>query len=211
MSMDNGIFGLSCGCSCSCSVPARLARSGVRDELARYRELKNMTKEKEACETSSHATYKTYGKNRSLRLKGFDYSTDRAYFITICSDKGRALLQGAIAGDVAKYLKQLREKYLFKVYVYCIMPDHVHLLLAPGDSGLAVSGIIQRFKSLTARSYNSNGGEGKLWQRYFYDHIVRKEEDLNRIALYILENPVRKRLAGYWKDWPYSETLDPIE
>jgi len=155
--------------------------------------------------------YKTYGQNRSLRLKDFDYSTDRAYFLTLCVKEGTPLLQGALANDAAKCLKQLREKYLFKIYVYCIMPDHVHLLLAPGDSGLTVSEIIQRFKSLTARSYNSNGGQGKLWQRYFYDHIVRKEEDLNRIALYILENPVRKGLAGYWEDWPYSEMLDPIE
>jgi putative transposase len=122
-----------------------------------------------------------------------------------------SVLKGAFALEAIQCLKQLREKYRLKVFAYCVMPEHIHLLLAPGNNKVSISRIIQGFKSMTTRLYNLNGRHEKLWQRYFYDHIVRREEDLNHVALYILENPVRKGLARRWEEWPYCGIVDPIE
>lgn len=88
------------------------------------------------------------------------------------------------------------------------MPDHIHLLLSPGDSGLSLSKIIQMFKSITTRRCRARGAKNLLWQTYFYDHVVRKEEDLNNVAKYILENPVRKGVAGDWQDYPFCGLVD---
>ena len=47
-----------------------------------------------------------------------------------------------------------------------------------------------------------------LWQKNFYDHIVRKEESLLKIAEYIVDNPVRKELVSEWEEYPYSKVND---
>ncbi len=87
----------------------------------------------------------------------------------------------------------------------------MHLLLSPGDSGLSLSKIIQVFKSITTRKHKANGVKNLLWQTYFYDHIVRKEEDLNNIARYILENPVRKGIVNDWRDYAFCELVDNFD
>ena len=91
------------------------------------------------------------------------------------------------------------------------MPDHIHLLLSPGDSGLSLSRIIQVFKSITTRRYKACGAKNLLWQSYFHDHVLRKEEDLNNVAKYILENPIRKGMEKDWWDYPYCGLVDGLE
>ncbi|MDI6759354.1 MAG: transposase [Candidatus Brocadiaceae bacterium] len=159
--------------------------------------------------------YKTYGRSRSLRLKSFDYSEVRPYFTTICTRDKRPILKGQVVIGIIEHLKKLREDFCFSLYVYCAMPDHLHLLLSPGESSLSVSRIIQAFKSTTARWYNKlpniDKGGSNLWQKHFYDHIVRREEDLRDIAVYILENPVRKGLVAKWEDYPFCGIIDRFE
>ena len=155
--------------------------------------------------------YKTYGKNRSPRLAGFDYSTNRPYSITICTKEGIPVLKDDLALETVQCLRQLREQHCFRVFAYCVMIDHIHLLLAPGDSNLSISRIVQGFKSMSSRLYHSKGGHGKLWQRYFYDHIVRNDEDLKNVALYILENPARKGMVKDWQNYPYCGIIDKLQ
>ncbi|MFQ5956551.1 MAG: transposase [Candidatus Brocadiales bacterium] len=155
--------------------------------------------------------YKTYRKNRSLRLKNFDYSQILPYFVTICTKDEKPILYDGLAEDIVSCLKELRVSHGFKLYVYCIMPDHIHLLLSPGDSGLGLSKIIQIFKSMTTRRYRANGAKDILWQTYFYDHVVRREEDLNNIAKYILENPVRKGIVTDWQSYPFCGLIDGFD
>ena len=90
------------------------------------------------------------------------------------------------------------------------MPDHLHMLLNPAESNLTVSKFIQMFKSQTGFYHRKEHG-GLLWQRGFYDHIVRKNEDLVKIAEYILSNPVRKDLVEKTEDYPYSGMWDEVE
>ncbi|MHC4198309.1 MAG: REP-associated tyrosine transposase [Planctomycetota bacterium] len=155
--------------------------------------------------------YKTYGKNRSLRLKGFDYSQRRPYFVTICTRDGRPVLHDELAKNMVSCLSELKVSCDFKLYAYCIMPDHVHLLLSPGDSMSSLPKVIQAFKSVSTREYRANGAKSLLWQTYFYDHVVRKEADLNKVAKYILENPVREGMVKDWQDYPFCGPVDSFD
>ncbi|MFQ5863546.1 MAG: transposase [Candidatus Brocadiales bacterium] len=155
--------------------------------------------------------YKTYGKRRSLRLKDFNYSQTRPYFVTLCTKDGRHILHGRLAKNIVSCLKELRVSHDFKLYAYCVMPDHAHLLLSPGDSGLSLSKIVQMFKSITTRRCKADGAKNLLWQTYFYDHVVRKEENLDSVAKYILENPIRKGMVKDWQKYPFCGLVDGFD
>ena len=49
--------------------------------------------------------------------------------------------------------------------------------------------------------------KGKFWQTSFYDHFLRKEEDVRDVVMYVLHNPVRKGLVSEWREYPYSGSL----
>ena len=100
----------------------------------------------------------------------------------------------------------LREKCLqlsFNVYAYCFMPNHLHVELAglAPDSDLVA--LIHGFKGVsTVRAREQ--GIAHLWQRSFYDHILRSGEARDAVAWYIFNNPVRKGLVEDMRQWPYS-------
>jgi len=153
--------------------------------------------------------YKTFGKNRSLRLKDFTYKGPYVYFVTATTYRRKNhFYNHALAEAILKEIKEIKSKINFKLYVYCIMPDHLHLLLSPEENGKNLSGIMQEVNGRTTRVFWEQGGKGKLWQRGFYDHVARKNEDLKEIALYILNNPVRKGLAKNFEDYPFCGLLD---
>ena len=156
---------------------------------------------------------------RSTRLRGFDYREAGAYFVTVCTS-GRACMLGQIVDDrpilsdigraVSKSWLAL-PAHFFDVSLgdFVVMPNHVHgilvlrvagakhaspLHLPPrGTSPGSLAAIIQSFKSAATRGVNQQQGVSsrKLWQRGFYDHIIRDDAELNRIRRYIEENPLR--------------------
>ncbi len=149
--------------------------------------------------------YKTFGKNRSLRLKGYDYSTPTAYFLTLCSAEGRNVFsETKLAEHVIDCLMDCSSRYDYKLLAYCLMPDHLHLLVCPNGGERPVPQYVQAFNSRSTRVFWQCSGNGRLWQRGFYDHIVRKDETLVEIAEYILANPVRKGLADDPVQYPFS-------
>jgi len=82
------------------------------------------------------------------------------------------------------------------------MPDHIHLLLAPISENLI--DLIGKWKSYTTHLIWRKGYKGKVWQRSFYDHASREEEDIIKVANYIVGNPVRKGLVQDSRNYPYS-------
>ena len=98
----------------------------------------------------------------------------------------------------------------FNVYIYCLMPDHFHGLIGPGASGQSLGSICGAFKSLSTREYWS-WGEGKLWQRQFFDHIIRNQQDFEETVEYIRLNPVRRGLVENPGEWPYTARLDYLK
>ena len=145
-----------------------------------------------------------YTRRNSLRLSGFDYSAKRYYFVTLVTFQRRRVFTDAkLANATLTCLSQLRQTMAFRVYSYCLMPDHFHALLGLGDSGKTLAEICGAFKSLSTRAY-WRWYEGRLWQRQFFDHIIRNETDLAETLQYIELNPAREGLF----DWPYVGHMD---
>ena len=85
------------------------------------------------------------------------------------------------------------------------MPDHVHLLPQIGEMPLPT--FVQAWKSRCYRLRRAGGTAGRFWQRSFYDHALRSEEDLRRAAEYILANPFRKGLVGDGGTYPLAGSM----
>ncbi len=179
-------------------------------------------------------------KRKNIRLSGYDYSQNGAYFITICTkDKNQTfgdIAVGAAAlggpritlshyGQIAeRYIKSINEVYQgISVPVYCIMPNHVHFIVVidvqteckdgspsaatPTDNGLplrtdvaqtgcesgspsaatpTIPKIVNSLKTLATKEAGQ-----PIWQRGYYEHIIRNEQDYLDIWNYIETNAVK--------------------
>ncbi len=144
---------------------------------------------------------KTWGSNKSVRLRGFDYAEHVPYHVVIrVRRNAHPFSEPAIARMVCTVLVDVFRATDAYLASFCVMPDHAHILCSPDQSGLTVGKIIGRFKSLSTRRSWALGWSGKLWQIRFYDHILRRGEDVPTVARYIFENPDRRGLAS---DYPY--------
>ena len=150
----------------------------------------------------------TFTRKESIRLREFDYASSRIYFVTIVvRERKRLFVNSQFAGETIECLIRLRHRLSFNVYSYCLMPDHFHALIGPGNSGRALGEICGAFKSLTTR-ISWKWYEGKLWQRQYFDHIIRNEDDFLDCLRYIKNNPVKAELVEKAEDWPYTGRLD---
>jgi putative transposase len=100
-------------------------------------------------------------------------------------------------------LLQIARSEKFGVLAYCFMPDHLHLLIDGEDNESDLQKFISLFKQKSGYWYKQKY-KRNLWQTSYYDHVLRKEEGLEQVALYILENPVRKGLVTDFRDYPFS-------
>ena len=157
-------------------------------------------------------------KRKSTRLKGFDYSTEGAYFVTICVNDRKPILSEVIktavgeglappeysvklkpCGEAVKEQLQHIENRFPSVSVedYVIMPDHIHaIIFLHGKAGReapppTLNDVICAFKSLTSRECKQKYGIEKIFQRSYAEHIVRNIEDYETRRKYICENPLR--------------------
>lgn len=110
--------------------------------------------------------------------------------------------------DYERYLSDLRElkdAFGVKVYAYCLMTNHVHLLLAPDE---AVAGLSQLMKTLSARMtrYRNRleGRSGTLWESRFKSSVVQSDAYLLACSRYIELNPVRAKLVLHAAEYPWS-------
>jgi putative transposase len=84
-----------------------------------------------------------------------------------------------------------------------LMPDHAHWLIQLGDKR-SLSMTVNHIKSASARMSNrSLNRQGPLWDRAFYDHLLRADEDLRQAARYIIANPIRAGLVRRAADYPF--------
>ncbi|SFQ54050.1 putative transposase [Geopseudomonas sagittaria] len=119
------------------------------------------------------------------------------------------------AEDYQRYLVDLRElkdAFGVKVYAYCLMTNHVHLLLAPGDS-VAVLG--QLMKALAARATRYlnrlEGRSGTLWESRYKSSVVQTDAYLLACCRYIELNPVRARMVADAADYPWSSYRSRVD
>ncbi len=112
-------------------------------------------------------------------------------------------LDQLVAEGAVDVLDQLATRTGTPVYAYCLMPDHVHLLIGPSPS-CDIIDFVGQFKNLVQRLAWRHGIQGRIWQTSFWDHFLRVDEDIPRAANYILNNPVRRGLVTRWEEYSHS-------
>lgn len=122
-------------------------------------------------------------------------------------DKKAFFKDESIVNKFLQILKDVLGKHSCKNIVYVFMLDHLHLILEGVSEEANLWKAIVLFKQKTG-FWLSKNGNGIRWQKDFYDHIHRKDDDLRKQINYILDNPVRKELVTNWKDYPFKGSLD---
>jgi REP element-mobilizing transposase RayT len=153
---------------------------------------------------------RTYGASRAVRHPDCDYAGDVGIHLTICAVAGEPFRTEAVAHLVADSVETCSRLLDYRLYGYCLMPDHLHVLLSPARSGVAMAEWLRRFKGFTSKEYGKLGGKPPLWQRSAYDHVCREGETAERVLAYIADNPVRAKLVENWRDWPWTRVFIEI-
>jgi len=176
---------------------------------------------------------------RSIRLKGYDYSQNGAYFVTICT-KDRELCFEKYRGlqeIVRQQWKELPKRFLdLTLDEFVMMPNHIHGIIIVG-AGLApalshratarvaptfavdrpaptVGEIVGTFKSLCMHGWlayikvRKIDAVGKFWQRNYYEHVIRNEDELNKIREYVQNNRLK---WNFDKENPGRTGVDVLE
>lgn len=151
-----------------------------------------------------------FPERKTMRLKGYDYSLNGAYFVTICIKERKPILWqrsvganfvrpcnefslSAIGQKVEKEIEKLTSIYdNVKVDKYCIMPNHIHMILfvlrnENGRTQFAptMSRVIKQFKGSITKQIGIS-----IWQRSYYDRIIRNDTEYQDIWKYIEVNPL---------------------
>ncbi len=146
-------------------------------------------------------------KRKPNRLENFDYGAGYSYFITICTKDREKILSNIVGEDII--LPQSRVKltsngknveetilsisdHYENVFVeqYIIMPNHVHLILTFLDHGRLISSPTLPIVVGQLKRVSSKKSGVSLWQRSYYDHIIRNKTDYEEISKYIYNNPI---------------------
>jgi putative transposase len=119
-----------------------------------------------------------------------------------------ALAERGGSGSRRKNLGETREQFGFALLGYVILPEHVHLLISE-PSAAPPATAIQVFKQRVSRQMRglpreSAGELRRFWQRRYYDFNVYSEKKLREKLDYMHMNPVREKLVGHPRDWPWS-------
>jgi REP element-mobilizing transposase RayT len=130
------------------------------------------------------------------------YKEGHVFFTTICTqDRYRWFeLNPELTQQAIITLEEVGKERGASIYAWSFMPDHVHILVQDDDLVQFVRTFKGRLTPL-ARKFEKNR---KLWQTSFYDHVLREEESVFRIAAYIWENSVRAELVQDCVDYPWS-------
>lgn len=127
---------------------------------------------------------------------------------TLCVDGKKTLFkEEPIVNKFIEIMTDAINKYNCKNWVYMFMPDHLHLVLEGNSEDSDLWKTIVLFKQKSGFWLARNNKKIR-WQKDFFDHIHRKEEDLKKHIFYVLNNPVRKGLVNDWKNYPFKGSLD---
>ena len=157
---------------------------------------------------------------KNIRLKNYDYSQAGYYFVTICTKDRLGLFGDIVLGSedsallptttpnkigdiVCECWNKINEIYdNVKIDAFCLMPNHIHGIIiiseTDGQSRPSLPKIIQGFKSVSTRmcfKYNYK----TIWQKNYYEHIIRSQEEYERIYEYIETNPLKWKEDKYYK------------
>ena len=153
-------------------------------------------------------------RRRSIRLRDFDYASEGAYFITICArlKKPYFKIYPKLRNIISEEWEFLSERFPdVTTDAFVIMPNHINgiivksvgatLVVAQERAGTSpaptIGNIVGAFKSLCVKKWLQHNKQNHatpvelFWQRNYYEHIIRDEDELNLVREYIVANPLQ--------------------
>ena len=145
---------------------------------------------------------------KSIRIEGFDYSSPGAYFITVCTANREKIFWNTVGADIIRpetiplsFEGQIVEQSIFQISShyeniivdkFCIMPDHIHLIIRiESNSGRMISAPTVSTVVGSMKRWVSKRIGKPIWQKSFYEHGIRNQQDYNEIWTYIENNPLK--------------------
>jgi REP element-mobilizing transposase RayT len=142
--------------------------------------------------------------DRPKRLTGVGYVGMQRYSVTFCTAFRKPIFDNfGIGAEVASQILRVAADFQFDLTAYCLMPDHVHILAAASCEASDLPAFVKHAKQITGYTYRRSTSQ-PLWQRGYYDRILRDDEASLTVAKYILENPIRAGLAKALGEWPLA-------
>ena len=165
----------------------------------------------------------SFPKRKPTRIQNYDYSAPGAYFITICTANREHIFWSPVGADIIRPenvslssagtlaeqgILQMTDHYEnVSVDKYCIMPDHIHLILRIEQdidgriiSAPTVSQVVGSMKRWVSKQIGR-----PIWQKSFYEHVIRNRQDYDEIWKYIENNPLKYLL------WSLTTILEDAE
>jgi len=149
---------------------------------------------------------------RRIRVKGGSY-----FFTVVTFGRRPFLIDDRVRTALRKGIQEVRQSLPFSVDAWVLLPDHLHAIwtLPENDDNFGSRwAVIKRTVSRqcgyvagseeSINESHSKRGERRVWQRRFWDHLIRDEMDLQRHLDYLHWNPVKHGFVKSVKDWPYS-------
>jgi putative transposase len=141
--------------------------------------------------------------SRPRRIHGFDYIGPHRYSVTFCTtQRSHILVDGVVASLVLAHFRRTAAARSFSILTYCLMPDHVHLLVEGTTPAADLRRFMKCLKQASGQAYSHRTGS-RLWQEGYYDRVLRAGDDPRSAARYIVANPVRAGLAATPLEYPY--------
>jgi putative transposase len=103
---------------------------------------------------------------------------------------------------VTRHFRRTARREGFVILAYCLMPDHVHLLVEGTTPVADLRRFVTRTKQSSGQVY-ARTNDARLWDEGYHDRVLRKETDVREVARYIVWNPVRAGLSQTPADYPY--------
>lgn len=143
---------------------------------------------------------------RSLR-NGRLSEIGRIYIVTVTTHQRCPIFTDCCLGRlVVQELRRTEQQGLAQSLAWVVMPDHFHWLFQLKKTSLSL--VLKQVKARSAIALNKvTGREGQTWQKGFYDHALRREEDLRKHARYIIANPLRAGLVKRIGDYPLWDAV----
>jgi REP element-mobilizing transposase RayT len=145
--------------------------------------------------------------SRAPRLRDFDYVGLHRYSLTMCTHgRARRFTDADSVRVVVTALAASAAQQGFEIPVYCAMPDHMHVLGIGSEATSDVRELVRLFKQRSAFGLRRLNPE-PVWQRSYWDRVLRENEPTLTVARYILANPVRAGLVDDARAYPFSGSL----
>jgi len=133
--------------------------------------------------------------HKNIRLSPLNYVGSQSYFVTFCCFNRRPIFSDAsLCTWLLETLRAESAARSFAIHAYCVMPDHLHFLAEGLTPASDLANLAKTLKLKTSRAYQKNTPQ-PLWQKKYFDHILRPHEQVERVAWYIWMNPIRKGLS----------------